>query len=277
MAALLIVLIPGLASAAPPTSNDVWRVVSVANNQNHEVLNSFASAAVQATDVPTLDGLRASAHASLEDIYFSAEAQIKNFVAANPDLAADGEAALAQLLADHNGAHREVEDIYETVKDALVSPSTTTTTIPPTTTTTVPPTTTTTVPPTTTLPTTTTTVPKAEVTTTTTAAPTTTSTTTTTVVPTTTLPVDEGDANDGGAATSPGDGGPPTAQPDPDGTMSHIHAVGEGQLWNAPTAVEAGWLAKTAATSASKSFAIVCRLAKSVTFASPVRCRQCTP
>ena len=252
MAALLIVLIPGLASAAAPTSTDIWRVVSVANNQNQQVLNSFASAAVQAKDISTLDSLRSNAHASLEDIYFTAEAQINGYVDANPDLEGDGAEAKAQLLADHNAAHYEVDSIYETVRDALERGTTTTTTTEPKPTTT------------------TTTEPKPTTTTTTEPKPTTTTTTepdrttTTTTVP----PVDEGDGrdeddcsinpdtcddatepvistrsdddSDTGAAASPPPGTPPPTADDVDPMMDHIHAVADGQLWGTPlTSVEA--------------------------------------
>lgn len=260
MAALLIVLIPGLASAAVPTSDDIWRVVSVAKNDNQQVLNSFAVNAVQAADVNTLASLRQSADQSLENTYYNAEAQIKALVEANQDLVLDGEAALNQLLSDHNEAHAEVADIYATVHDALSGTSTTTTTTaPPTTTTTttsVPETTTTTAPKsTTTVPPTTTTTSVPETTTTSTVLETTTtvalesdSTTTTTLVE-----EDEADSAEGEKATAIGSNDPegPTGSESAlttgaDDMAAHIDAMGEGQLWGAPPAVSPSAMADNA-------------------------------
>lgn len=243
MAALLIVLIPGLASAS---ANDIWRVVSIAKNDNQQVLNSFAVQAVQATSIDALSSLRSGADGSLEGIYYAAEAEIHGFVDADPDLESDGASALAQLLTDHNAAHAEVADIYATVYDALTGSGTTTTVPPTTTTTTVPETTTTTAPRTTTTtlpPTTTTTVPEE---TTTTTAPEPITTTTVPEATTTTTLVEDKDSDltegigvagtDSNAPKGPA-GGESAPSAGADEMAAHVVAMGEGQLWGAPPSV----------------------------------------
>jgi hypothetical protein len=186
VALTLAVVAPALGAVdLPAIRNLIWGVVDNAWAQNQAILDQFTTDAYLATTKTELDTARNRAHGNLDAVWDDSIALLDGYLALSPDeLAGDVAAAKAQLLADHDGAHAEVDALYELVVDSLPSGTTTTTTPPPTTTTTPKSTTTTTTSVTTTTrPTTTTTT---SVTTTTRPTTTTTSTVTTTTRPTTT-------------------------------------------------------------------------------------------
>jgi hypothetical protein len=179
VALTLAVVAPALGAVdLPAIRNLIWGVVDNAWAQNQAILDQFTTDAYLATTKTELDTARNRAHGNLDAVWDDSIALLDGYLALSPDeLAGDVAAAKAQLLADHDGAHAEVDALYELVVDSLPSGTTTTTT--PTT----PKATTTTTTTTTSVTTTTTT---STVTTTTRPTTTTTSTVTTTTRPTTT-------------------------------------------------------------------------------------------
>jgi len=181
---------------APPAGAESlpWGIVDAAWSSNQNVINQFtadAIAAIEASNKAQLDSARARAHTSLEDIWYDAIARLDAYGELNPDQAGEVAKAKGQLLADHDGAHAEIDALYQDALGSMTSPTTSTTTS-TSTTTTMPTTTSTSTPDTsstTTVPrSTTTTVPRS--TTSTTQSPSTTTTTTTTFATTTTTKAD---------------------------------------------------------------------------------------
>lgn len=187
---------------APPAGAESlpWGIVDAAWSSNQNVINQFtadAIAAIEASNKAQLDSARARAHTSLEDIWYDAIARLDAYGELNPDQAGEVAKAKGQLLADHDGAHAEIDALYQNALGSMTSPTTssTTSTTSTSTTTTMPTTTSTSTPvtsSTTTVPrSTTTTVPRSTTSTTsTTQSPSTTTTTTTTFATTTTINAD---------------------------------------------------------------------------------------
>lgn len=192
-----LVFASGPAIAGP--YEDIWAVVARAGTENHQAITILINQASNAETVGELDSALDQAHATLDNIFYSAATDITRIGVRHPEYGEDVLEALAQLNAEHEAAHAEANYTYSLFLEAL--PTTTTTTLPPTTTTTtVPPTTTTTV-----AATTTTTVP--DTTTTTTASDTT--TTTAPEATTTTTTVEQTTTTTSPAAIAPIDPGPP--------------------------------------------------------------------
>lgn len=177
-----VVLVPFTATAAPidDARAQIWVIVNQADAHNQHILNDFAVAATGATTVEELDAAYATGYGALEARWYQANAYIDDIVEDFPELQGEASIAKAQLLDDHNGAHFEMDALYDLVHGSLGSTTTTTST---STTTTVPPTTSTSTSTSTTSTSTSTTTTVARSTTTTTRPDTTTTTTTTTERP----------------------------------------------------------------------------------------------
>ncbi|MGI9666809.1 MAG: hypothetical protein ACR2N2_06870 [Acidimicrobiia bacterium] len=198
VAATTVVVSVFAVPAQAGVAEDIWNVVYQAQANNDGALNQFAVEALGASTKTELQNARSSAHSRLDSIYSVSSNQLTAIGNANPGYESELDQARTQLVRDHDSAHAEVEDIYQTVLDGLLGG--TTTTLPPTTTTTTKPRPTTT---TSTVPKTTTTV---DATTTTTVPPTTTTTvpdTTTTTRATTTTTQAPAAAVPGGGSGQP--------------------------------------------------------------------------